>query len=139
VAKFTLDIQSRDQGCQMVYFQTKNPNLSPFWRALDWKIWIYFMAIWNILRTSWIFYDHLVHFVFVLCSFGTIFPVLISCTEKNLATLQPIVSRYLLWPWADFVIPVFWLGAIGSKINRTHFFQDGWIKFPSKARAQNFI
>jgi hypothetical protein len=25
------------QGCQMVYFQTKNPNLGRFWRALDWK------------------------------------------------------------------------------------------------------
>jgi hypothetical protein len=25
------------QGCQMVYFQTKNPNLENFWRALDLK------------------------------------------------------------------------------------------------------
>jgi hypothetical protein len=24
-----------DQGCQMVCFQTKNPNLGKFWRALD--------------------------------------------------------------------------------------------------------
>jgi hypothetical protein len=24
----------------------------------------YFMAFWNILGTFWIFYDHLVHFVF---------------------------------------------------------------------------
>jgi hypothetical protein len=23
------------KGCQMVYFQTKNPNLGKFWRALD--------------------------------------------------------------------------------------------------------
>jgi hypothetical protein len=41
------------------------------------------MAIWNILRTFGIFYDHLVQFVFI----GTFFPVLVSCTEKNLATL----------------------------------------------------
>jgi hypothetical protein len=26
------------QGCQMVYFQTKNPNLGKFLRALDWNI-----------------------------------------------------------------------------------------------------
>jgi hypothetical protein len=25
------------QGCQMVYFQTKNPNLGKFWRALECK------------------------------------------------------------------------------------------------------
>jgi hypothetical protein len=41
------------------------------------------MAIWNILRTLGIFYDHLVHFVFI----GYIFPVLVSCSMKNLATL----------------------------------------------------
>jgi hypothetical protein len=31
------------QGCQMVYFQTKNPNLGKFLRALDWKMFIYFL------------------------------------------------------------------------------------------------
>jgi hypothetical protein len=33
----------------MVYFQTKNPNLGKFWRALEWKILDhlkYFTAIW---------------------------------------------------------------------------------------------
>jgi hypothetical protein len=34
------------QGCQMVYFQTKNPNLGKFWRALDWKMLVDFMALW---------------------------------------------------------------------------------------------
>jgi hypothetical protein len=32
-------------GC----FQTKNPNLSKFWRALEWTMLVYFMVIWNIL------------------------------------------------------------------------------------------
>jgi hypothetical protein len=35
----------------MVYFQTKNPSLGKFWRALDWQMLIYFMSIgnlWNI-------------------------------------------------------------------------------------------
>jgi hypothetical protein len=35
----------------MVYFQTKNPNLGKFWRALECKMLVYFMTIWNILRT----------------------------------------------------------------------------------------
>jgi hypothetical protein len=34
----------------MVYFQTQNPDLGKFWRALDWKILIFFMAIWSILQ-----------------------------------------------------------------------------------------
>jgi hypothetical protein len=38
------------QGCQMVCFQTKNPNLGKFWSVLLWKILIYFMTIWSILR-----------------------------------------------------------------------------------------
>jgi hypothetical protein len=56
-----------------ICFQTKNSNLGKFSRALDWKKWIYFMAIGNILRTFGIFYDHLVHFVFIwyfLSGFG---------------------------------------------------------------------
>jgi hypothetical protein len=55
-----------DQGCQMVYFQAKNSNLGKIWMTLDWKLLIYFMAIWNILQTFEIFYD-------ILCSFGTFF------------------------------------------------------------------
>jgi hypothetical protein len=68
---------SWDQGCQMVCFQTKNPNLGKFWRrALDWKMFTYFMATWNVLWIFGIFSDHLVHFVFIwyiLYSFGTFF------------------------------------------------------------------
>jgi hypothetical protein len=44
----------------MVYFQTKYLNLGKFWRALKWKILVYFIVIWNILRPIGIFYDHLV-------------------------------------------------------------------------------
>jgi hypothetical protein len=44
---------------------------------------MYFTAIWNILLTFGIFYDYLVHFVFL----WYIFPDLVSCTEKNLAAL----------------------------------------------------
>jgi hypothetical protein len=41
------------------------------------------MAIWNALRIYGIFYNHLVNFL----PFGTFFPVLVSCTKKNLANL----------------------------------------------------
>jgi hypothetical protein len=53
---------SSPQGCQMVSFQTKNSNLGKFWSYLDGKIVKYFRAIWNILRTFGIFYNHLVYF-----------------------------------------------------------------------------
>jgi hypothetical protein len=48
-------------------------------RALDLKMLIYFMAIWNILRTYGIFYDHLVH----LCSFGIFSGFGITYQEKS--------------------------------------------------------
>jgi hypothetical protein len=70
------------QGCQMVYFKAKNHNLGKFWSGLYWKILIYFRAIWNILQAFGILYDHLVHFVFI----RYLFPVLVLCTKKSLAT-----------------------------------------------------
>jgi hypothetical protein len=33
------------QGCQTVFFQTKNPNLGKFWRVLQWKLFVYLMSI----------------------------------------------------------------------------------------------
>jgi hypothetical protein len=48
----TLDVRSLSkeevQGCQMVNFQTQNPNLY-------WKLFTNCMAIWNVLRTFGIF------------------------------------------------------------------------------------
>jgi hypothetical protein len=61
-------------------FLTKNPNFGKFWTALEWKMLVYFMAIWNILRPSGIFYGHLV----MLWSFGIYFPRFgISGLEKS--------------------------------------------------------
>jgi hypothetical protein len=54
-----------NQGCQMVCFQTKNSNLGKFLRALDWKMFIYFMATWNLGNVMAIWY--------ILYSFGTFF------------------------------------------------------------------
>jgi hypothetical protein len=50
---------------------------------MDWKMFIYFMAIWNTLWRFGIFYDNLVHFVFI----WYIFPGLVSYAKKNLAAL----------------------------------------------------
>jgi hypothetical protein len=52
------------QGCQMVYFQTENPNLGKFWRALEWKMLAYFLTIWNILWPFGKIYGRL---VWVVC------------------------------------------------------------------------
>jgi hypothetical protein len=48
------------------------------------KILIDFKAIWNIYR---LFEYRMINW-YILCSFGTFFPVLVSCTRKNLATLS---------------------------------------------------
>jgi hypothetical protein len=42
------------QGCQVVYFQTKNPNLGKFWRVLQWR------RCWLILWPFGLFYCHFV-------------------------------------------------------------------------------
>jgi hypothetical protein len=67
-----------DQGCQIVYFQTKNPNLGKFWSVLQWKMLVNFTAFWSLLRPFGIFYAHLVcifcgHFGTFSC-FGVFFP-----------------------------------------------------------------
>jgi hypothetical protein len=51
-----------DQGCQMVYFQTKNPILGNFWRVLQLKMLVYYIHIWSIFMPFGIFYSHLVYF-----------------------------------------------------------------------------
>jgi hypothetical protein len=56
-------------GCQMAYFQTKNPNLGNFWVT-------YNGSCWHILRPLRIFCGYMVYFS----------QVLVSCTKKNLAT-----------------------------------------------------
>jgi hypothetical protein len=65
------------QGCQMVYFQTKNPDVGKFWSVLQWKMLGIFwpFGLFYILPFR-IFIAHLVYF-----------SLLVFCTKKNLATL----------------------------------------------------
>jgi hypothetical protein len=59
-----------EQGCQMVYFQTKNPNLGKFSSVLQRKMLVYIFyvqlvyvpAIWSILCSFGSFYVQLVFF-----------------------------------------------------------------------------
>jgi hypothetical protein len=63
----------------MVYFQTKNPNLGKFWRALEWKMLVYFMTIWNILRQFGITYGRFVKVVVI----WYIFPNLVRLDHEK--------------------------------------------------------
>jgi hypothetical protein len=59
---------TRKQGCQMVYFQTINPNLCTFWRVWQWKILVYW-SVWHVWRPFGLFYSHWVY-VPIIWSFG---------------------------------------------------------------------
>jgi hypothetical protein len=64
--------------------------------------YMYIMAVRNILQSFGIFYDHLVHFVFMWYIFSSLG---ITCTKKNLATLVPAGSIRRMYSWAQF----FWV------------------------------
>jgi hypothetical protein len=95
-------IDTFNQDCHMVYFHSKTPDLGLFLRALDWKMLVYFMAlfeyftaIWYILWPFVIFYGHLVN----LWKFG-FSSVLVYCNSKNLAILLStgsVKSTYALY------------------------------------------
>jgi hypothetical protein len=71
------------QSCQMVYFQAKNPNFGKIWRALEWKMLLYFMTIWNIKRPFGIIYGLTCGQIRRgLWSFGIFFPVLV-CLDRE--------------------------------------------------------
>jgi hypothetical protein len=44
-------------------FKVKNPNLSNFWRFWQWKMLVYFMPMWSLLRPFGLFCGHLVYFL----------------------------------------------------------------------------
>jgi hypothetical protein len=69
VGRQTRQLNGLSQGCQMVYFQTKKPNLFKFWRVVQWKRLIYYMASWSIFRP---FYGTLVYFVAIGIFYGTL-------------------------------------------------------------------
>jgi hypothetical protein len=74
-------------------FKPKIPILGKFWRAQSKRCWY-------ILLTFGIFYGHLGYFMticYILCSIGTFFLVLVSCANKNLATVNDYRTFSSLW------------------------------------------
>jgi hypothetical protein len=67
----------------MVCFQTKNPNLGKFWMVFQQKMLVHLVAIWSILWLFGIFNGQWVYFLFI----WYIFPILVICSKKNMATL----------------------------------------------------
>jgi hypothetical protein len=70
------------QGCQMVYFHTKNLNLGKFFRVLKWKRLVYFKSFRPILRTLY----YMGHLVYLLITYLVYFPRFGKYYRKNLAT-----------------------------------------------------
>jgi hypothetical protein len=84
----------------MVYLQTKNPNLGKFWRVLQWKGLVHFMAIWSNLLTFGIFVD-IWYFCGLLVYFvanGNIFGMLYQEKSGNpvvALSAKPIMCNHL--------------------------------------------
>jgi hypothetical protein len=77
----------------MVYFQTKNPNMGNFCKVLQWKMLVYFMAIWSISQLFGIF----AAIYYVLWSFGNVLARFgMLCQEKsgNPAWLQHLCKVF---------------------------------------------
>jgi hypothetical protein len=77
-------------------FKPKKSNLGKFWKVFHRKMLVF-------LWPSCLFYSQMVHFMaiwYILWPFGTfcghfvyISTILVSCTEKNLATLRATVKK----------------------------------------------
>jgi hypothetical protein len=88
-------LKRSNQGCQMVCFKTKNPNLGKFWRVLLWKILVYFMTIWSILLPLKIFYGHLVYFVVIWYIFPR-FVILDQEKSGNPGFIKKTASKFVI-------------------------------------------
>jgi hypothetical protein len=70
---YCVEAGGRNQGCQMVYFQTKNPNVGKFWSVLGrlenvgifYGHLEYFVNIWDMVSQLGTFCVHLVYCVFI--------------------------------------------------------------------------
>jgi hypothetical protein len=72
-------IWALEQGCQMVCFQTKNPNLGKLWRFLQSKTLAYFVTILVCLTAI----GTILYFIwYILWSFGIFFLVVVCCNKK---------------------------------------------------------
>jgi hypothetical protein len=89
------------QGCQMVYFLTKNPSLGKFWSILQWQMLVNFKATWSILLPLRIFYGHFVYFVAIWVYFknylATLFPHTPSKNSKSICYRRRVAVSETNW------------------------------------------
>jgi hypothetical protein len=111
------DEEAPAQGCQMAYLKTQSANLGKFWRVWQWKMLVYYIAIWSILMPFGMFYCHLVYLVANWYILRLVYIFLVCFTMNNLATLsrpraeQPDNYRFFRqknvangnqWKWRHF-------------------------------------
>jgi hypothetical protein len=72
-------LQCAMQGCQMLYFETKNPNLGKIWRVLQWKMMVHFNGHLAYFTSIW----------YIFWPFGIFFP------------FWYVVPRKIWQPWCD--------------------------------------
>jgi hypothetical protein len=105
-----------NQGCQMVCFQTKNPNLGKFWRVLQWKIMVFFMDTWSIFTA----------FCYILWTFGIV--------RGNLVYYFPFwyfVPRKIWQPWLELIF-------LNFKRSNSFAGRHHWQLFLILKRIQNY-
>jgi hypothetical protein len=88
-------MSARMQGCQMVYLQTKSPTWGKIWRALEWKMLLYLMTIWNMFRSFGMIHSRLVYFT----RFGP---------RKIWQRSRMYLGRFLATQIKDFFLPLFY-------------------------------
>jgi hypothetical protein len=89
----------RNQGCQKVYFQTKNPNSGKFWRDLQWKVLVYFMAFCSVLLQFGIFCDHLVKVMVIWYIFPLLVCILYHEKSGNPGRNQTFLAIFYTEKW----------------------------------------
>jgi hypothetical protein len=106
--------RDRNQGCQMVYFHTKNPN---FWYILEVCIFYGYLVYSTVIHIIYIFYGHLVYMyilrlygIHILCSHGIHFyahMVYIFMAIWNILRSYGIhfyCHLVILWSFGNFVV-----------------------------------
>jgi hypothetical protein len=96
-------------GCQIVYFQTKIPNLGKFCKVLKWKMLVWFVAIWYILWPFGVFYG----IWYILWPFGVFYGIWYILWPIGILYVWPfgisyghlvyfMANWYILWPFSIF-------------------------------------
>jgi hypothetical protein len=84
-------------------FSYQNPKLGKFWRALEWKMLVYFMSIRNILWQFGIFHGNLVYF------YGNLVAIWYISWQFGIFYGNLVAIWYILWQFSgNLVQSPFW-------------------------------